>query len=65
MQKEVLGEKYANTIITKSWIARCLCDNQQFDSAEKTFRDLETRQKDVLGENHENSLMTKYCKVHI
>ena len=60
MRKDVLGEKHADTLNTKNWIARCLYKKKQFDNAENMFREVENILIEVLGENHADALNTKY-----
>ena len=48
----ILGEKHANTLNSKYWIATCFYAKQQFPNAEQKFREVEKLQKEVLGEKH-------------
>ena len=59
MQKEVLGEKHADTLNSKQWTEKSLYKKQQFDNAEKLFREVEKMQKEVLGEKHADTLNSK------
>ena len=43
----ILGEKHANTLNSKYWIATCFYAKQQFQNAEKMLRDVENMQKGV------------------
>ena len=45
MRKEVLGEKHAETLTSKQWIASCLYKKQQFHEAELMFREVEKMRK--------------------
>ena len=60
MPKEVLGEKNANTLNSKYWIATCLYAKQHFHNAEQMFREVENMQKEDLGEKHEDTLNSKH-----
>ena len=60
MQKMILGEKHANTLNSKYWIATCFYAKQQFPNAEQKFIEVEKLQKEVLGEKHSDTLNSKH-----
>ena len=64
----VLGEKHANTLNSKYWIATCFYAKQQFPNAEQMFREVEKMQKIVLGEKVFiiiSSIIRKLACLHI
>ena len=48
MQKEVLGEKHANTVNSKTRIASYFYEKQQFHNAEEMFREVKDMREKVF-----------------